>query len=96
MCPLDEQEQIDQLRISMDEISCDSKKIMTLLLGDKLKDPDARSLIDDVQANRRFRISIEKKVNKIAAILGASILGLFVKSFWASFIKLIAAGKVGP
>ncbi len=87
MCPLDEQEQINQQREAIEDLTAGVQVITTLLLGDKLKDPDARSLIEDVQMNRKFRLGIEKKIQKMGAIMGSSILILWVKSFWGSIVN---------
>jgi len=93
MSPLDEQEQINEQGRQISDLADEVHIITGLLLGDKLKDPDSRSLIEDVSNNRKFRMNIESKLYKIAAILGTAILGLTVKAFWGSMITIVSGGQ---
>jgi len=92
MSPLDEQEQINELRGKTEKIHDEIHAITTLLLGDKLKDPDARSLIDDIKENRIFRETISKRLNWVMLTGGGAILGLIAHELWGSFISMLIGG----
>lgn len=87
---LDEQTQIDMLRGEIDTISNSVQVITLLLVGDKMKVPNEKSLIDDIIENTAFRKSVNKKLNiMITAFIGGS-LAILTKAFW---IKLFGIGE---
>jgi len=90
--PLDEQEQINELKKVIESLADEIHTVTTLLIGDKLHDPNCTSLIEDVAANRDFRLNVNKRMGWLATVFGAAIISLFVKSFWASLMALFNAG----
>jgi len=86
---LDEQEQINMLRAEVSAIGMNVDKLTMMLIGDKVKDPSSRALVDDLIENTVFRKSINKKFNYlVTAFVGGSI-ALLTKQFW---LKLLGVG----
>jgi len=85
---LDEQTQIDMLSESVSEIGESVEQITKLLIGDKLNDPNARSLIDDVSDNTKFRNNINKKFNALATTFFTGVIAILTKQFWMGLLGI--------